>query len=202
MPEISNLTVSQVKDVTLAEKSISLANRYGNEYVNNVFKDNILLTLEYLGGGVKQKSDIDWAKVESPKHVEFSLAPSDRFAFHDQILADYKENVVKSTNAHFNYQDGFKSDGYLMGDGVCHFASLIYWAAKDASLDVYAPTNHNFATINEIPKEYGVSIYALPNAFSVSANQNLYIKNNLDKTVNFVFDFDGINLSLKIIKSI
>lgn len=199
VPNISYSIVETQKEQVLSEKSISMNDRYGNEYVNNVFKDNILLTLDYMSGDVKGKSDIDWSKVEANKHFEFTLEPGQRFAFHDQILPEYGENVVKTTNAHFNYADGFKSDGYLMGDGVCHLASLIYWAAKDAGLDAYAPTNHNFAVINEIPKEYGVAIYAAPGAFSTSARQNLYIKNNLDKTVKFVFDYDGTNLSLKLV---
>ena len=198
VPEIAYLSVSTQAAQTLSEKTISMNERYGNEYVNNVFKDNILLTLKYLNGDVKKSSDIDWEKVEKPMHVEFSLKPGERFAFHDQILSDYEDGVVKTTNAHFNFRDGFKSDGYLMGDGVCHLASLIYLAASDAGLSVYAPTNHNFAVINGVPKEYGVSIYALPDSYEVSARQNLYIRNNLDSTVNFVFDYDGANLTLKI----
>ena len=122
------------------------------------------------------------------------------FVFHDQILPEYKGSVVRTTNAHFNYQDGFKSDGYLTGDGVCHLASLIYWTAKDAGLEAYAPTDHDFAEIPGVPKEYGVSIYDLPGAFETSARQNLYITNNLDKPVSFIFNYDGSNLTVDVIK--
>ena len=151
-----------------------------------------------MDGTVKSKNDISWDKVTSPFHYEFNLEPGQEFAFHDQILTDYKAGVVKTTNAHFDYQDGFKSDGYLTGDGVCHLASIIYWAAKDAGLNAIAPTNHSFANIPDIPKEYGVSIYNLPGAFDTSARQNLYITNDLSKSVTFVFDYDGTNLSVSV----
>jgi len=183
-------------DVVLDTHSFSLENRYGNSFVNGVFKDNILLTLAYLGGTVKTKSDISWNEITSPSYYEFTLESGQGFAFHDQILPQYKESVVKTTNAHFNYSDGFKSDGYLMGDGVCHLASFIYLVAKDAGLSAIAPTDHDFAKIPDVPKEYGVSIYDLPGAFEVSARQNLYITNNLDKPVTFEFNYDGTNLTI------
>lgn len=187
-------------DVVLATHSFSLENRYGNGFVNDVFRDNILLTLAYMGGSVKAKGDISWDKVVSPTRYEFILLPGQEFAFHDQILPEYKGNVVKTTNAHFNYQDGFKSDSYLTGDGVCHLASFIYWAAKDAGLTAVAPSNHNFANIPEVPKEYGVAIYDLPGAFETSALQNLYITNNLDKPVKFEFNYDGKSLTIDVLR--
>ena len=76
----------------------------------------------------------------------------------------------------------------------------MYWVAKEAGLEANAPTNHNFAKINEVPKEYGVSIYSLPGSSGVGSKQNLYIKNNLDKTIAFVFNYDGTNLSIKVDK--
>lgn len=189
-----------IPGVVLASHSFSLENRYENSSVNAVFKDNILLTLAYLDGTVKSKTDISWDKIASPFHYEFILEPGQEFAFHDQILPEYKGGVTKTTNAHFNYQDGFKSDGYLTGDGVCHLASLVYWAAKDAGLTAIAPTDHDFAKIPDIPKEYGVSIYALPGAFETSARQNLYITNGLDEPVSFIFDFDGSSLTVDVVR--
>ncbi len=177
----------------IASHNMPLWDRYGNDYVNNVFKDNILLTLSYMDGAVKSKSDIDWAKIEAPTHYEFTLNPGEGFAFHDTILPEYKGKVIKTTSAHFNYTDGFKSDGYLTGDGVCHFASLIYWVAKDAELTAIAPTNHNFAIIPDVPKEFGVAIYARPD-LKEGAMQNLYITNNKAKPVKFVFDYSNDNL--------
>jgi hypothetical protein len=187
-------------NVVLASHSISLEERYNDSFVNGVFRDNILLTLAYLNGSVKSKTDISWGEVEAPFHYEFTLRPGEEFAFHNQILPQYKGNVVKTTNAHFNWQDGFKSDGYLTGDGVCHLASLIYWVAKDAGLDAVALTNHNFAKINEVPKEYGVAIYDWPGQFETSARQNLYITNSFDKPVTFIFHYDGDSLTVSIAK--
>lgn len=184
----------------LANHAISLNNRYKEEWINEVFKSNILLTLDYLNGNVRQKADINWEKIESPKKIEFTLNPGESFAFHDQILAGIRQSVVKTTNAHFNYREGFKSDG-LYGDGVCHLASLMYWAAKDADLEANAPVNHNFAKINEIPEEYGVSIYTIPGGFEKSSRENLYLTNNKAYPVTFIFDYDGSYLSLKITAS-
>src|SRR6266404_7052957 len=159
-PVIVNTTGDS--SVTLASRTFSLDDRYGNKYVSDIFKDNILLTMSYMDGEVKSKADIDWNKVESDFNYQFTLKPGEEFAFHDQVLPAYSKNIVATTNAHYNYDEGFKSDGYLTGDGVCHLASFIYWVAKDANLDAYAPTNHNFANIPDVPKEYGVAIFTNP----------------------------------------
>ena len=186
--------------VELAERHFSLENRYGNEFVNDVFKDNILLTLRYLEGSVDDRGDIVWENVQKPFRYEFTLEPGQGFAFHDQILPEYKDKIVKTTNAHFNFQDGFKTDGLLYGDGVCHLASLIHWAAKDAGLTSVYFANHDFAKINEVPREYGVSIKTVPGEFANSSRQNLYIVNNLDKRVIFAFNYDGADLSVSVLK--
>lgn len=183
-------------DSYVASHEMSLENRYGNAYVNDVFKDNILLTLRYLEGSVTEASKISWEAVKEPFKYEFSLKPGEEFAFHDTTLPQYTGSVVKTTNAHFNYQDGFKSDGYLFGDGVCHLASLMYWVAKDAGLDAVAPTNHNFANVPEVPKEYGVSISFRPSQTYGSALQNLYIKNNKEVPISFVFEYNGESLKI------
>lgn len=173
----------------MAEKEMSLDNRYGNSFVNDVFKDNILLNLAYLNGQVTKASDIKWDQVTRPFQFEFKLEPNKTFAFHSDVKDTYKDSLVKTTNAHFNAQEGFKSDGYLFGDGVCHLASLINWAAKDAGLTVEAPTNHNFANIPDVPKEYGVSIYSNPGSTGSNALQNLYITNNQNKPIAFKFEY-------------
>ena len=185
--------------VVLSTHTMPLTDRYGNDFVNTVFKDNILLTMSYLDGQVKAKDPIDWANIEKPFHYEFTLNPGEEFAFHNDILPAYSGNIVKTTNAHFNYDDGFKSDGYLTGDGVCHLASLFYWAAKDAGLASYAPTNHNFAVIPDIPKEYGVAIFENAAAHE-GGETNLYITNNKEKPVKFVFDYKGENLKLAVVE--
>ncbi len=174
----------------LASHEFSLENRYDNEFVNGVFKDNILLTLHYQDGRVKTKSDINWEEIEKPFHSEFTLETGQSFAFHEKTLPDYSDNVVKTTNAHFIGQEGFKNDGDLIGDGVCHLASLIYWVAKDAGMTAYSPSNHDFAKINDVPKEYGVGILS-PNPLG-----NLYVVNSLENPVTFSFDYDGETLTV------
>jgi hypothetical protein len=201
LPENPPSQVQLTPASLLSSKTISLKDRNDVNFVNEVFKDNILLTLNYMNGDIKNKSDISWDSVNVPRTYFFNLQPGESFAFHDQILPEYNKNVVKTTNAHFNYQDGFKSDGYLAGDCVCHLASLMFWAAKDAGLEAYAPTDHDFAKINGVPKEFGVSIYNLPGSFTTGAKQNLYIQNNQDKTVTFVFRYDGNTLTINVERS-
>ena len=182
----------------LISEQISLDNRQANSFVNEVFKDNILLNLAYMDGRVIEKEDINWNEIRSPFIYRFKLFPNETFAFHDDVFPQYKSTLVVTTNAHFNYQEGFKSDGYLVGDGICHLASLIYWVSKEAGLDAYAPTNHNFAVIPEISKEYGVSIYSMPGNISANSRQNLYVTNNKDKPIIFEFVYDGENLKISV----
>lgn len=184
----------------LSQKQISLENRYSVPSVNTVFKDNILLNLAYMQGTVKTPSDIDWFSLNKPNEFGFTLEPGQTFAYHDTVLPELTGKIAKTTNAHFNAQDGFKTDGYLYGDGVCHLASLMYWAAKDAGLEAKSQVNHNFANIPEIPREYGVSIYYMPGDTATSSQQNLYITNNKNKPVTFAFAYDGKNLSVKVIE--
>ena len=47
-----------VETKLLASETISLENRYGNSFVNGVYRDNILLTMAYMRGSVKTKEDI------------------------------------------------------------------------------------------------------------------------------------------------
>lgn len=182
----------------LASEQISLEKRYGNESVNDVFKDNILLNIAYLSGKVTKKEDINWEDIKKPFEYKFTLMPDKTFAFHNDVLEEYKNSLAKTTNAHFNFDDGFKSDGYLTGDGVCHLASLMYWAAKTAGLNAYAPTNHNFAVIPEIDKEFGVAIYQVPENSSANSMQNLYITNNKKNPVIFEFIYKNSQLKFSI----
>jgi hypothetical protein len=147
---------------------------------------------------VVRGSQINWDKVTSPATYSFELKPGQAFAFHDAILPQFQGSVVKTVNAHFNGQEGFKSDGYLFGDGVCHLASLMYWAAKDAGLSALAPTNHDFAQIPDIDKQYGVAIFSDGTKSTVGEMQNLYITNTKDKPVVFAFNYDGKNLNLEV----
>ena len=160
-----------------AERSFSLADRYPNAWVNDIFRYNILHTLSLMNS----------------KTYSFTLNSGEVFAFHDDVLPQFVGKVTASMHAHFNYDDGFKSDGYLTGDGVCHLASLLYWAARDAGLATLAPTNHNFANVPDVPKEYGVSIFAY------DPMQNLYITNTLNTPVHFAFSVNENALTVKVI---
>lgn len=182
----------------ISTHSISLENRHPDAWVNNVFKDNILLNIAYLDGRVKKVSDINWGNLRKAFIYELVLSPNETFAFHEDIQAQYKDTQIKTTNAHFNLQDGFRHSGYLAGDGVCHLASLIYWVAKDANIDASAPVNHDFRAIPEIPKEYGVSIYNYPGHTYANSLQNLYVANNAESDITFIFDFDGENLKISV----
>ena len=192
------LPSSPTPDRLLASHSISMENRYGNSFVNGVFKNNILLTLYYLSGRKIPQGYVDWNIVDKPFTYKFTLKKGQTFAFHDTVLADYAGHVALTTHAHFNSAEGFQSDGYLVADGVCHLASLIDWAARDAGLTVVAPTNHNFAEIPEVPREYGVAIYDSPDAQHESALQNLYITNTKNADVMFVFQYDGTALTVSV----
>ncbi len=181
----------------LASRSYSLEDRYADKWVSDIFKDNILLAVAYLRGYEKTQ-DVNWAAVEKPFHYEFTLKPGETFAFHDDILPEFKNSVIKTTGSHFNWSEGYKSDGWLVGDGVCHLASFINWVARDAGLEVVSPTRHDFAVIPDVPRGYGVSIYANPMTSGSNELQNLYIKDNKSNPVEMDFDFDGHNLKVSI----
>ena len=187
-----SIWVFEKEEEVLAEYEMSLENRYENEFVNGVFKYNILLTLAYMRGeSVNPTSSFTY---------EFKLEPDKTFAFHEDVDAKYKDTLTKTTNAHFNAHEGFKTDGYLFGDGVCHLASLINMVAQKAALDVEAPTRHDFADIPDIPREYGVSIYSNPYSKGSNAQQNLYITNNKDKPITFKFEYTGDKVKVSVIE--
>ncbi len=186
------------QEKVISSHAISLEKRFTDKFVNDVMKDNILLNIAYMAGKTNKDVDPKRDELRKPFHYNFVLKPNQTFAFHDDVLPKYQGKINKTTNAHFNLQENFRSDGYLAGDGVCHLASIIYWAAKDAGLDATAPTNHNFMAITQIPKEFGVSIYSYPGKNYTSQVQNLYITNNKNLAVKFKFDFDGENLKVSV----
>ncbi len=187
---------------TIADKEYSLSDRYGNTFVNDVFADNILLTLAYMRGTVKEGQTVDWGKVKDDFTYDLVLKPGQTFAFHDQVLPEYKDHIDVTTNAHFSSSEGFKSDGWLVADGVCHLASFMNVVARDAHLDVVSPTSHDFANIPDVPREYGVAIYYMPGQSGSSSLQNLYVKNTFDTPIVFTFTHAGSNLDIKVQKLI
>ena len=173
--------VAKKPPVVLAVHRFSLEDRYHNSYVNNIFKDNILLAIRYATNNTST----------------ITLRPGETFAFHDDVLPQYQGKVDKTGNSHFSSNEGYKSDGYLVGDGVCHLASLLYWVAKDAGLNALAPTRHDFAPVPDVPRQYGVSIYDAAGKNMSNELQNLYISNNKNRTIAFLFNYDGKNLTIK-----
>ncbi|HCQ30836.1 TPA: hypothetical protein DIU27_00430 [Candidatus Collierbacteria bacterium] len=201
-PEVpaASPVVKNYSQEVLASREIDMEYRYRVPSVSKVFKDNILLNIAYLDGRVSSASEINWEEIDRPFHSEFTLKPNEAFAYHDAILPEYKDKVVVTTNARFNKQDGFKTDGYLYGDGVCQLASLMNWAARDAQLDVTQYTNHDFAVIPEVPKQFGVAIYLDPGNKLSSARKNLYIVNNQSQSVTFNFDYQNGQLKISVTK--
>lgn len=193
---VASLSQSQTE---LASHTMPLNDRYPVESVNQVFKDNILLDLAYLKGDVSDPKNIDWQKIEQPNEFKFILKPGQTFAFHDGVLPEYANPAVVGTS-HFGPQDGYKSDGYLYGDGVCHIASLFNWVAQDAGLKVDAPTNHNFMPIPDIAKQYGTAIYYSPGAAQTNAKENLYITNTKDKDVTFDITYNSDSVQVSVVK--
>lgn len=184
----------------IAEHKISLEKRYSVKSVNEVMKKNILLNLAYLDQTITKKSEIDWSKVTQPIHFKFTLKPNEVFAYHNDIPKEYEGKVAKTTDISFGATDGFLSDGYLYGDGVCHLASIINWVAQDAGLKADVPKDHNFAPIPEVPKEYGVSIYSDPSDKNRGINRNLYVTNDKDYEIEFHFDYQGDDLKVYVTK--
>ncbi|MBI4084860.1 MAG: VanW family protein [Candidatus Levybacteria bacterium] len=186
---------------TISKQTLSLSNRNANPFVNGIFKDNILLNVAYISGKVINPSQINWSELQKPFIYEFTLKPGEAFAFHDDVLPEFTGKVVKTGNSHFNYRDGYKTDGFLYGDGVCHLASLMYWAAKDARLLAKAPIRHNIAPIPDVAYENGVSIYYAPGASQTNKLQNMYIQNIYKKPVVIRFNYKNNTLSVSILKA-
>ena len=186
----------------LSSRGMLLDDRYPIPSVNTVFKDNILLTLAYMSGAVKNSSQIDWNSVRKPSQYVMTLQPGEVFAFHDDVLPEFAGKQIITTNAHFGAEQGFEYDGDLYGDGVCHFATLINWAARDAGLAVVAPTPHNFAKIPDIDPKYGTAIYYNAGDSAANEAQNLYVENNFDKPVKLVFTYDNDTLTVSIYKKL
>ncbi|MDO8658466.1 MAG: VanW family protein [Candidatus Levybacteria bacterium] len=211
----------------MAYEELDLTNRIPNyPDGNQIFADNILLSLHYLKGDVEEfrvseeiasssfdklrisrnddktingPKNIDWEKVRTPFDVSFTLKSGEVFAYHNNVLEEYKGKVSYSMNSRFYVEEGYKSLNGLGGNGVCHLASLINWVSKDGGLEVVSHVNHDFSPVNGVPREYGSSIFYAPSGQN-SQEQNLYIKNNLDYPIRFDFKVDEKKVALSISK--
>lgn len=185
---------------TLATTHMSLENRaMPGSFMAEIMRDNILLTTAYMRGIVDNPSKIDWDAVREPFEYSFTLKPGEAYSFQKDALPEYAGSIVKTIDVNFAGQDGYKHDGYLMGDGVCHLASLFYKAAIQAGIEATAPTNHDFMPIPEIERKYGVSIYSMPGSAEANSKQNLYIRNNTSGTIEFKISYDGVNMTTEVI---
>lgn len=204
------LVPGTTRESVIGERSFSLENRQFDRGANEVFKDNILLNIAYMDGRIHEDVNINWDEIRKPFKSEFTLEKGETFAFHDDVLPEFAGKINKTTNAHFGVNEGFKAVWGLPGNGVCHLASIINWTAKDAGLNIKAPTNHDFAVINEVPREQGVAIYSNGKSAaqansesggtSAASLQNLYITNNTENVVKFKFHYDGTNLKVTVVK--
>src|SRR5438128_52760 len=97
---VVSLTFQTVHPVTntlapheLASYFMHMGDRYPVKSVNEVFKDNILLTLEYMKGSVKNLPPFNWNELEKPHHYQFTLQPHENFAFHNMVLPLYAGTI-------------------------------------------------------------------------------------------------------------
>jgi len=200
---------AQLVEPVLAQHELDLTTRLPNEYGSQVFADNILLALHYLKGDQEEfkldsdkayhPSNMDWEAIREPFEVSFTLEPGQVFAYHENALPEFKENLAVTMNSRFYVEEGYKSLAGLGGNGVCHLASLVNWVASEAGLEVTAKVNHDFYPVPGVPKEFGTSIRYAEVGHN-SQNQNLYIKNGFEEPVTFEFKADNEKVTLVITK--
>src|SRR5437870_2415450 len=77
--------ITTPQPAVLAEKQISLEDRYAVPSVNEVFKDNILLNIAYISGTVENSKKINWDEIRMPSEHELLLYPNGVFAFHEDV---------------------------------------------------------------------------------------------------------------------
>jgi len=201
------LVTEEKKEEILAVRKLDLTERDQNPYVNQIFKHNILLALSFsplLDFLLPIQERLPAGEAGSPLDETgikygFILEPGQVFAFHENFSEEFKLKKVITLNTKFSSSEGYQSPGTISGDGVCHLASLINWAASKAGLKVQAKVNHQFRAIPGIPDEYGTSIRYSKTGLN-SQNQNLYIENTFDFPVEFRFTVNEDNLELEVVK--
>src|SRR5438874_372194 len=73
----------------LASHSMSLDDRYPIKSVSDVFKNNILLTLAYMSGTVKNANQVNWDALHQSTSYTMTLQPGEVFAFDDSVLPEF-----------------------------------------------------------------------------------------------------------------
>ena len=184
------LETEEKTEEILAVRKLGLTDRDENPQVNEIFKHNILLALP-----IQERLPLD----ETGIKYGFILEPGQVFAFHENFSEEFKLKKVITLGTRFSSSEGYQSPGTIAGDGVCHLASLINWAAAKAGLKVQAKVNHQFRAIPGIPDEYGTSIRYSEKGLN-SQKQNLYVENTFDFPVEFRFIVREENLELEILK--
>jgi hypothetical protein len=97
LPLLPTFEQSAEQNTVLATRSLSLENRHAVPYVNEVFADNILLTLSYMSGRISHPDQINWDIVRQPQEHEIVLKSGEVFAYHDGVMSQYSQDVVDHT---------------------------------------------------------------------------------------------------------
>jgi hypothetical protein len=184
--------ISQQQERVLAQHQLDLTQRHPTASINQVFVDNILLSLRYLKGSASLPPD--WENIRQPFVVSFTLQPGETFAFHPKVPPKTSKPAV-TMNSRFFIQEGYRTAGGIGGNGVCHLASFINWAASQAGLEVKARVNHNFAPVPGIPRQFGTTI------FYPHPAKNLYLKNTLNFPIIFTFQATPQKITLAIFQN-
>jgi len=161
-------------ETVLSSETMDLGSRYHVESISNGFMRNILINVWYLVGT-----------------KPLILQPGEVFAFHKNILPQFKDEKIVTQESGFNSQDGYVAVAGLYGNGVCHLATLMNWVSSEAGLEVTALASHDFSPVPGIDRKYGTSIRYMPDGSRNSSGQNLYVKNTFDYPVEFKFSLEN-----------
>lgn len=180
--------------LVLSTGTMDLSYRYPIENTSRVFAENILVNLYHLsrlGKGESEQITEGFKPQENvPASFSLTLQPGEVFAFHDQVLNQYKESKIVAPEGGYRPKDGYILLGGLYGNGVCHLATLMNYVARRSGVEVTALTRHDFAPVPGFDREYGTSI----STGNSPERQNLYIKNDKEMPLELKFDLQGNEL--------
>ncbi len=121
---------------------------------------------------------INWGALEENYLIyQISLKPGQTFEFDKDLKCNFSDG------------QGFLSNG----DGLCNFASLMYWTCQEAGLNCRAPTSHaTVGNIPGVPKKYQIAIHT-----GHPDTQNLWVTNTSERTVmiQLIGDSDTIKVN-------